>query len=43
MTKKGVSPLALITLVLNEQEWMPGEIERQHKELMGVLKSVWRL
>jgi len=42
-TKNGVSPFALTTQVLNEQEWTPEVIERRQKELIGVLKKVWRL
>jgi uncharacterized protein with ParB-like and HNH nuclease domain len=42
-TKTGVSPFALTTQVLNVQEWTPEVIERRQKELIGVLKKVWRL
>lgn len=42
-TKTGVSPFSLTTQVLNEQEWTPEVIERRQKELIGVLKKVWRL
>jgi uncharacterized protein with ParB-like and HNH nuclease domain len=42
-TKTGVSPFALTTQVLNEQEWTPEVIERRQKELIAVLKRVWRL
>jgi len=42
-TKTGVSPFALTTQVLNEQEWTPKVIERRQKELISVLKKVWRL
>lgn len=42
-TKTGISPFALTTQVLNEQEWNPEVIERRQKELIGVLKKVWRL
>lgn len=42
-TKTGVSPFALTTQVLNEQEWTPEVIERRQKELIGVLKNLWRL
>ncbi len=42
-TKTGVSPFALTTQVLNEQEWTPEVIEQRQKELIGVLKKVWRL
>ncbi len=42
-TKTGMSPFVLTTQVLNEQEWTPEVIERRQKELIGVLKQVWRL
>ncbi|MEW5859190.1 MAG: HNH endonuclease family protein, partial [Cyanobacteriota bacterium] len=42
-TKKGVSPFALTTQVLMEQEWTPEVIETRQKKLIGVLKKVWRL
>jgi hypothetical protein len=42
-TQTGVSPFALTTQVLTEQEWTPEVIERRQKELIGVLKKVWRL
>ena len=42
-TKKGVSPFALTTQVLMEQEWTPEVIEARQKKLIGVLKKVWRL
>lgn len=40
---KGVSSFALTTQVLQEQKWTPEVIERRQKELIGVLKQVWRL
>ena len=42
-TKTGVSPFALTTQVLNEQEWTPEVINRRQKELIGILKNLWRL
>ncbi|MBD2538318.1 DUF262 domain-containing protein [Coleofasciculus sp. FACHB-SPT36] len=42
-TKKGVSPFALTTQVLMEQEWTPEVIEARQKKLIGVLQKVWRL
>ncbi|MBD1893321.1 DUF262 domain-containing protein [Coleofasciculus sp. FACHB-64] len=42
-TKKGVSPFALTTQVLMEQEWTPEVIEARQKKLIGVLQQVWRL
>jgi hypothetical protein len=40
---KLVSPFALTSQVLREQEWTPAVIEKRQKELIGVLKKVWRL
>lgn len=42
-TKTGVSPFALTTQVLKEQEWTPEVIEQRQKDLIGVLKKVWGL
>ena len=42
-TKTGVSPFALTTQVLREQEWTPEVIARRQKELINVLKNLWRL
>ncbi|MEQ9620818.1 DUF262 domain-containing protein [Coleofasciculus chthonoplastes] len=42
-TKTGVSPFALTTQVLNEQEWTPEVIERRQKKLIDKLKEVLRL
>ena len=42
-TKDGVSPFALTTQVLREQEWTPQVIERRQRELIGVLSQLWRL
>lgn len=42
-TKTGVSPFALTTQVLSEQEWTPEVINRRQKNLIGVLKKLWRL
>jgi hypothetical protein len=42
-TEKGVSPFALTTQVLQEQEWTPEVIERRQEELIGILRKVWRL
>lgn len=42
-TKTGVSPFALTTQVLTEQEWTPEVIERRQKKLIDKLKEVWRL
>jgi hypothetical protein len=42
-TKTGVSPFALTTQVLREQEWTPEVMARRQKELINVLKNLWRL
>ncbi|MEG4048524.1 HNH endonuclease family protein, partial [Microcoleus sp. Pol17_C1] len=42
-TKTGVSPFVLTTQVLREQEWTPEVIARRQKELINVLKNLWRL
>jgi uncharacterized protein with ParB-like and HNH nuclease domain len=42
-TKAGVSPFALTTQVLQENEWTSAVIERRQQNLIGVLKQVWRL
>lgn len=40
---QGVSPFALTTQVLNEEEWKPKVIQRRQKQLISVLKKVWDL
>ena len=42
-TNTGVSPFALTTQVLQEDEWTPAVIERRQQKLIAVLKQVWRL
>lgn len=42
-TKSGVSPFALTTQVLLNQEWTSTIIDRRQKELIDCLKTVWRL
>ena len=43
-TDKGISsPFVLTTQVLREEEWTPAVIERRQKQLIDVLKQVWRL
>ena len=42
-TKTGVSPFALTTQVLREQEWTPEVMAGRQKELINVLKNLWRL
>src|SRR5262249_9977646 len=41
--KKGVSPFALTTQVLQEQTWTPEVIERRQASLPEELKRLWRL
>lgn len=38
-----VSPFALTTQVLNEKVWTLAVLERRQKDLLGRLKSLWRL
>ena len=42
-TKTGVSPFALTTQVLNEQEWTPEVIQQWQQKRIDKLKKVWRL
>ncbi|MCI0558574.1 MAG: HNH endonuclease family protein, partial [Nitrososphaera sp.] len=42
-TKKGISPFALTTQVLQQKEWTPEVIEQRQKKLIDVLKKIWRL
>ena len=41
--RKGVSPFALTTQVLNEAEWTPEVVEERQKQLIDKLKEVWDL
>ncbi|MBN3922637.1 DUF262 domain-containing HNH endonuclease family protein [Nostoc sp. NMS4] len=41
--KTGVSPFALTTQVLKEQEWTPEVINKRQKHLIDKLKEIWRL
>lgn len=41
--RRGVSPFALTTQVLAENEWTPAVLERRQRELIGRLKAEWRL
>ncbi len=41
--KGKVSPFALTTQVLHEKAWTPDVVERRQKDLLGRLKSLWRL
>lgn len=40
---KGVTPFALTSQVLNEENWTPEVLERRQKELIGELEKEWRL
>ncbi|MBD1938305.1 DUF262 domain-containing protein [Microcoleus sp. FACHB-68] len=42
-TQSGVSAFAITTQVLHEKEWTTAVIERRQKNLMDVLKNLWRL
>lgn len=42
-TKGGVSPFAITTQVVGEQEWTPAIVDRRQAELLSKLKVVWRL
>ncbi len=42
-SKDGISPYALTTQVLREQEWTPEVVDRRQAELIGHLRQVWRL
>lgn len=41
--RRGVSPFALTTQVLKEDEWTPEVIERRQLELIETLENLWRL
>ncbi len=41
--RNGVSPFALTTQVLREQEWTPAVVERRQRELIAHLRELWRL
>lgn len=43
MARNGVSPFALTTQVLHEQEWTPQVVERRQHKLLEHLRQVWRL
>jgi hypothetical protein len=40
---KGVSPFALTTQVLTEKNWTPAVLDARQKELLDVLRVLWRL
>lgn len=42
-TRDGVSPFALTTQVLQEEQWTPEVVERRQRDLISVLKQLWRL
>lgn len=41
--RNGVSPFALTTQVLQEEEWAPAVIERRQQALIDHLRQIWRL
>lgn len=41
--RNGVTPFALTTQVLQEEEWTSAVIERRQQELLNHLKQLWRL
>lgn len=41
--RNGVSPFALTTQVLREQEWTPQIVQRRQRELIAHLRQLWRL
>lgn len=42
-TKSGVSPFALTTQVLGEDEWTPALLEKRQAALVSALAALWRL
>ncbi|MFD7652867.1 DUF262 domain-containing protein [Actinosynnema sp. NPDC059797] len=42
-TKNGVSPFALTSQVLTEQQWTPALLDRRQRELLSTLADLWRL
>lgn len=42
-SKGGVSPFAITTLVLQEDEWTPEVVEAHQKKFISVLKNLWDL
>lgn len=43
MSDGGISPFVLTTQVLQKREWTPEVIEGRQKQLIGMLKQLWRL
>ena len=41
--RKGTTPFALTTQVVNEPKWTPDVLERRQRDLIGALKQEWRL
>jgi hypothetical protein len=41
--RKGVSPFALTTQVLNETQWTPEIVEQRQEQLVNKLKEIWDL
>jgi Protein of unknown function DUF262/Protein of unknown function (DUF1524) len=42
-TRQGISPFVLTTQVLQERTWTPTVVEKRQKELIAVLKQLWKL
>ena len=41
--KAGVSPFTITTQVLAEKEWTPAVVDRRQTDLLGKMKTLWRL
>jgi len=41
--RKGVSPFAITTQVINEVEWTPEVINRRQEVLLNIFTNIWRL
>jgi hypothetical protein len=43
MSDGGISPFVLTTQVLQKREWTPAVIDQRQKQLVGMLKQLWRV
>jgi len=43
MSDGGISPFVLTTQVLQQREWTPAVIEKRQKQMIGMLKQLWKL
>jgi hypothetical protein len=43
MSDGGISPFVLTTQVLQQREWTPAVIDKRQKQLVAMLKQLWRL